>query len=352
VAFAPVIGSSRGALGARVALGCAILLAVSRASPGQAGPRTLVARTPHFAFYNDFETNLNDALVAAGLARGKGRPELFHSDADAPCFDKQPEAHRAAWDGAVDYYAKIISPAGWSARPQFLIRVRLVGFHAEEEDAAAADFVEIARAFRAAAAPAYRACRWTAQGEKNRRWISALEPKLAADEEAMADRLAGLYQKQWRVLPILVDAVETVDWSGANTAWSDTGQGDVLISSAIPDASAFETLFHEASHLLMDRGDPVRLALDKAAKAASYRPPDDLWHVVLFYTTGEAVRRLFDGRGQSAYTPMLYEIFDRGSWTQYRGPLEKSWRPYVEGKRKLGEAAARLVADLRKAERR
>jgi hypothetical protein len=73
--------------------------------------------------------------------------------------------------------------------------------------------------------------------------------------------------------------------------------------------------------------------------------------VVLFYTTGEAVRRVVDERGPagvSAYTPMLYEIFARGTWAEYREALEECWRPYVDGKRPLAEAATSLIAALRK----
>jgi hypothetical protein len=56
------------------------------------------------------------------------------------------------------------------------------------------------------------------------------------------------------MLPILVDVVETVNWSGATTSWSDAGQGDILISNPPQGTAAFEVLFHEASHLLLDRG--------------------------------------------------------------------------------------------------
>jgi len=337
---------------ARVSLGCWMLLFLPGVSPGQTAQRTPVVTTPHFALYSDFDTNLNDALIAAGLARTKTKPELFRSGAETSCFDKLPPSARAAWDGAVAYYAQIISPVGWSARQQFLIRMQLVGFDADWRGGDATEFVEIARSFRAVATPAYEACRWKVQDEKNRRWIVDLKQALGADEERLASRLEQLYQKRWNTLPILVDVVETVDWSGANTSWGDSGQGDILISSSVQGAPAFETLFHEASHILMDRSAPVRQALEQAAKAVDFRLPNDLWHVVLFYTTGEASRRLLDDRGQSGYTPMLYEIFGRGDWVEYREALEGSWRPYVDGKRSLDEAANDLIAALRRQELR
>jgi hypothetical protein len=316
---------------------------------GQAAERIPVATTTHFAFYSDFDTNLNDALIAAGLARKNGKPELFHSGAEAPCFEKLIPSERVAWDAAVDYYAKIISPAEWYARQQFLIRLQLVGFETDPKDPEDVQFLALARSFRDVAAPAYKACRWKEQDEKNRRWIAEQKPRLDSDEEKITSRLVQLYQKQWKTLPMLVDVVETVDWSGANTSWSDSGHGDILISSTTQGDAAFETIFHESSHVLMDRGDPVRESLEAAAKAADYKLPNDLWHVVLFYTTGEVVRTVLGENGSRDYKPMLYEIYERGGgWTQYREILELIWQPYVQGKQSLADAATSLVAELKK----
>jgi hypothetical protein len=94
----------------------------------------------------------------------------------------------------------------------------------------------------------------------------------------------------------------------------------------------------------------VRQALERAAKAVDFRLPRDLWHVVLFYTTGEAVRPVLEERDAQGYTPMLYGIFARGTWREYRQAIESSWRPYLDGKQTLGEAAAGLIAALPKPE--
>src|SRR5260221_3944334 len=100
----------------------------------------------------------------------------------------------------------------------------------------------------------------------------------------------------------------------------------------------------------MGRNAPVRQALESAASAAQWRLPGDLWHVVLFYTTGEAVRHILDEAGKPGYTPMVFAIFDRGAWPGYRKPIESAFRPYLDGTRTLPEAAAGLVEELRKAE--
>jgi len=324
-----------------------MLLSAPAVARAQAPARSPVLTTAHFAFFSDFDTNLNDALIAAGLARKRAKPELFRSGPEVPCFGKLPRSVRAAWDGAVNYYAEIISPGGWTTREQYLIRVRLAGFDEELKDEDG-EFVELARNFMAAATPAYRACRWTDQDGRNHRWIEDLEPRLSADERRIALRLQELYQKQWNGLPIPVDIVETVDWSGANTILRNPTGGHLLISNATQGPAALEVVFHEASHLLMGVDSPVRLALDAAAAADDWKMPGDLWHVVLFYTTGEAVRRILEDGGNPGYRPMLDEIFDRGTWVGYRQALESDWRPYLDGDRTLPEAAAGLVGALRK----
>jgi hypothetical protein len=330
----------------KAALILGLLLSAANLGLGQPSRRAPLAATPYFAFYSDFETNLNDALINIGVARKFRKPQLFHDGDETACFNKLPAPVRSAWERAADYYAEIISPSGSNSRERYLLRVQLAGLTEELQDADARQFVELAQNFRAAAAPAYRACRWAAQNEKNREWIEAAKTQLAAEEQTVAARLQQLYQKQW-TLPIPVDVVQTVDFSGANTILGKPGSGHILIAIENDPAYALEVVFHEASHILMDHGDPVREALNKAASAADFKQPGDLWHVVLFYTTGEAVRRILRQDGKPEYKPMLYAMFDRGIWANYRDALEKSWKPYLENRQTLPQAAAGLIEVLK-----
>lgn len=328
-----------------IVLALGTLLTAPSASLGEERERTPIATTPHFAFYSDFATNLNDALIASGAARQQERSELFHSGPEKDCFDGLPVAERAAWDRAVDYYAEIISPSGAFAREQGLLRRRSIGLP-DPESAEDRRFIKIAGGFRAAAMPAYEACRWATQNAQNRRWIEELTALLAIHEKTIASTLAELYDKPWRGLPIPVDVVETVDWAGGNTVSLRPG-GHTLITSSAPGYQghgALEMVFHEASHLLMTQNDPVWRALDEAAEALGQPTPEDLWHVVLFYTTGETVRRVLDEAGESGYTPVVYEIFERSrSWGRYQDAIERIWPAYLDGKRTLSETAADLI---------
>jgi hypothetical protein len=327
-----------------VALGLGMVLLGADTVLAQDDRSAPLAATPHFAFHSDIATNLNDALVVAGSARNDDKPELFHAGSEeGACFAELPPSVRAGWDLAVDYYARIISPVSWMKRQQYLLRVDLAGFD-DEVDARARGFFDIARGFRAAALPAYEACRWSSQDAENRRWIDALTPRLAAHESAIAGRLEELYQVPWHGLPIRVDVVATAPAQGANSLISPP---HILVSSSIEEGDALEIVHHEASHTLMSRNDPVRQAFADAARELDLRVPGDLWHVVLFYTSGEAVRRTLDEAGQPDYSPFMYahDLWD-GRWGGYREAIEDHWPAYLDGTRTLPEAATDLLQSL------
>ena len=114
--------------GTRIVLALGMLLLSSNTALAEDGEQSLVETTPHFAFYSDFATNLNDALIAAGSARNDDAPELFHNGSEEEsCFLDLPSSVRTGWDLAVDYYAKVISPNSWLGRQQYLLRADLAG---------------------------------------------------------------------------------------------------------------------------------------------------------------------------------------------------------------------------------
>jgi hypothetical protein len=326
----------------------ALLFFLAGSSLAQSPQRVPAASTTYFALYSDFELNLNDALTNTGVARRFHKPQLFHDGDEVACFGKLPAFTRSAWERAVDYYGENISSTSPISRQRYLVRVQLVGFNDELKSEEDRQFADIARSFRAAAAPAYRACRWATQDETNRKWIEAAKVQIAADEQKAAARVQALYRKKWTALPIPVDVVQTVDFSGANTILGKPGTGHILVANENEMPYVLEVVFHEASHILMDHDDPIQLALAKAAQTANFKLPSELWHVVLFYTTGEAVQRVMADDGKPGYKPMVYGIYARGAWVEYRSALESAWTPYVDGKHSLAEAAAALIEELKK----
>jgi len=73
----------------------------------------------------------------------------------------------------------------------------------------------------------------------------------------------------------------------------------------------------------------------------------DLWHVVLFYVTGEVTRQQLEAQHIN-YVPYLYAngLFD-SAWPAYRDPIEQQVRPFVEGRITYEEMATNLATALR-----
>ncbi len=319
-------------------------LAAVLLSSALAQAREPVATSERFAFYSDFETNLNDALIAAGVARRFGRDELFSAGDEQACFEALAPALQAGWRLAVSYYAEIISPHEFNDRQQYLIRLSLAGLG--HEDARAVEFLDLAASFRRAASPAYAACRWAAQDAENRRWIDDVSSQLSKYESEIAGRLAELYQQAWPDQRLDVDVVATVSWAGANSSFPDGSAGHLLISSGTAGHEALETVFHEASHGFMLRHAPLQDALAEAAERLGVRVPDGLWHVVLFYTTGETVRAVLGAAGEPGYEPMIYEIYGRSRWGDYREAMDAAWPSYMDGKTSALETAMALIGQI------
>jgi hypothetical protein len=134
--------------------------------------------------------------------------------------------------------------------------------------------------------------------------------------------------------------VSNVGWAGAYTT-----DGPVRITISSTDAgnqgvAAVEVLFHEALHGMIAN---LQRAISEECRKQNVRlPRHDLRHAVLFYTTGEFVRRHFSG-----YVPYAYRngLWNR-AWPMSIGPLERDWKPYRDGKGSFAAAVKTLVSDV------
>lgn len=80
----------------------------------------------------------------------------------------------------------------------------------------------------------------------------------------------------------------------------------------------------------------------ECAKKNVLLPRRDLWHAVIFYTTGELVRRELPGYVPYAFKNGLW----KRAWPMYLGPLERDWQPYLDGKSSFHAVIAALVNDV------
>ena len=204
------------------------------------------------------------------------------------------------------------------------------------------------------AATVYRAHWWADQDRTNRQWIAQVAPMVRQMGVQLSAQLSEVYQRPWPPGRLRVDVVWYGGPYGAYTSFSPV---HVTLSShdvRNQGIYGFEVLFHESSHAL---ASAVNEAIAAEFRNRDKPIPRDLWHALLFYTTGELVRRdlaygtmtlsALQGTDPSHYEPYATRFgLYSGGWDRFHGMLDLYWRPYLDGKVSFDTAVARLAAAM------
>lgn len=313
-----------------------LLIALTTPSLIAQGSKELVLDQPPFAVHSAFWPNLHHLLWAEAWAR---RPQSEENAAGAlpePLITAElTDEERRAWDAAISYYDEEIA----DLHPLFEMRSIRKTMIAAGTDLPATGLVPAHREVLVGAA-VYRKYWWPVHDAANRTWVVDSLSKVALLTPAVPERLARLYRMPWFTSTVRVDVVRVANREGAFTS-IDPAPAHITIASSAPAGQgwmAAEILFHESSHALA-----WPLMDDFAAELRTQRKVSrHLWHVALFYLTGEVVRQALAQRGV-AYEPYLYNtgLFDR-AWPELRAPIETHWKPYVNGE-VLRDVAVRNV---------
>ena len=334
---------------------------------------------PTFEFHSGFWVNLHHFLYLQGRLRSSRIPFANSSEPDEatrPEFnspasiDGLSPADLKAWNAAVDLYAN-----DWSSRNLLLnSEMTIVNNRLAELETCASLLGKPGEACTAglrpelvaaldAAAPIYRARWWPEHDRQNRAWIAHVDPLVRRFGSALSEALVDAYQRRWPTDPLRIDIVWYAGPLGSYTSIDPFHATISSHDSRNQDFAAFEILYHESSHTL---AEGVNQAIAEECKRRGVPIPRDLWHAIVYYTTGELVRRTLGGtaaqaRGQGAsagqgasrgatarsYIPYanVNGIYDRG-WSNYQQLLVRYWQPYLDGQMPFDAAISRIIAAL------
>ena len=324
---------------------------------------------PIFQFHSGFWLNLHHFLyLQARLREGElisrndsSKPAGSTGAAAPPAKDSAANPPDApAGQAAVDYYAKNLAHRDLLFdNGMVLIENRLADLEAcpdlsgyQAPACSSGLRPEMITALEGAA-PIYRARWWATDDQRNREWMAQVTPYIHSMGSLVAEQLEAIYHANWPKDPTRVDVVTYAGPFGAYTTLDPTY---VTVSSTDPrnqGLSAFEILFHEASHQL---ATSVQDAIVKVCHQEDIPIPRDLWHALLFYTTGEVVRRTLarseapstpSAAHPASYTPYAARngLYTRG-WEDYQRALIAYWQPYLDGRDTFDHAIASVVAAL------
>jgi hypothetical protein len=314
--------------------------------------------SPAFEFHSGFWVNLHHFLYLQGRLRHAGASSVPAADpqdayAKPISLDGLTPSQQKDWNAAVDAYA-----ARWSSFDLLDNNLELIDNRLAELENCAdlsgkgptqciSGLQPPMIAALEAAAPIYRAHWWPQQDRENRAWIANVAPFVRKMGEVIGNELTETYLTPW---PQGVLRVDVVGYAGTQGAYTTLVPLHIFISSNDPrnqDIAAFEVLFRQASVSLA--GD-LNEAISAQCRRLDIPIPRDLWQAMLFYTTGELVRRsLADNptfSGGAPYVPYAYRngLFAHG-WSNYQPLLERYWQPYLDGQLGFDAAISRILAD-------
>jgi hypothetical protein len=300
----------------------ALYLLISLLSHGQTTQTT-------FDFRSGIWLNLHHTLYnqASGIKAGRVPDHSALSPAETP-----------VWNQALEYYGRslvnhdLLEPA--------MVRInQALALAANASDLQAPGLSKDMDQILEAVAPIYRARWWPEHEGKNREWVASATPLITKNENVLKSALSRAYDTPWPKSPVRVEVSYYVT---GNSAYTSLDPVLITVSSGSQrnqGSAALENIFHEAGHALVQKAFAEIAKNEKSLKKdLKYR---DLWHALVFYTTGEIVRKQVPELEPYA---MKYGLWE-SAWPQVLPLMEKNWKPFLEGKGAFKDAIKQLVAD-------
>ena len=296
---------------------------------------------PIFIFHTDeFWLNLHHFLYVLGRAQNKTNDTAREAVTGAPADQEKGLAaltasERNIWNEAVSAYASGISKKDLVFDDPLTELTKALAQAGDARSLESAGVDPATAAILQRAAPVYRKAWWTRHKSANQAWVSAMQRYVDQHGPTVLSFITRAYQFKWPEAGYAVHLSAFANWAGAYS----TGVG-VLVISSLNEGNkgpyGLETLFHESMH---QWDSQVFEAIRTHARASNKLVPRGLSHALIFFTAGEAVRKVIPDHVPYAEK---FGVWQRGMM-QFKSPIEQTWKPYLDGKGTRDEALAELI---------
>ncbi|GAC1617197.1 MAG: hypothetical protein NVS9B13_03580 [Candidatus Acidiferrum sp.] len=316
---------------------------------------------PVFELHSGFWVNLHHTLYYQARQRSVS-PEspLVGEKGSGPVLQRAPgliaaltPGEQRAWDDAVSFYAANYASKDLQFSTELAVLKNQLGefdscdeLTGKKKKTCDAGLPGKIGQVLESVASVYRSHWWAGHDRVNRLWVARVAPLVREQGVGLSERLAGIYRTHWPKEKIRVDVSFYANAAGAYTTLEP-----LRVTIASGDArnqgpAALEVLFHEASHGI---AQPVEAAILRECHQRDKAIPRDLWHALIFYTTGEVIRPVMSGDSpdDTNYVPyaVRQDLYKRG-WEDYLKLLTKFWQPYLDNKSTFDDSIARMVSAL------
>lgn len=299
---------------------------------------------PLFEFHSNFWVNLHQTLLEEALLRA-GKPDR-RLQANAPLAASQmSRLEESRWNAAVTFYATHFGTLRQHGNDQLIGINDMLAMQPDGGGSlGSAGLSPPLVVVLSGAAPVFRKYWWSAQQQSNMKWIASQRARLHGLGPGLAAAMGRDLRQSWPARPIHVDVCYYVP---------DIGFAFTILPPHITYASddlshqgltGFELLFHEASHTFADE---EQRALARACRAQG-KDCGDLWHTLLFYTSGVELGRLLPPGERAGFVPYAYKygLYTRGDWVRYHRVLATDWQAYLDGKTSFDAAIGAMATHL------
>jgi len=347
-----------------------LVSALFLASAAAAQDESQAAPLPVFEFHSGFWLNLHHTLYRQARLQRSSAAGANAVNATAGMTSLSP-AEARAWNSALAFYSKTYADKDLTVSLEMILIKNQLGDFETCEDLSGTRKKNCDAGLPAqltqtleSAAPVYRAHLWSEHDRSNRRWIAAVAPLVRRSGLDLSHRLAEIYETAWPKERIRVDVASFASSTGAYTTLDPLRVTISATDARNQGAEALEVLFHEASHGI---ADVVQDAIFRECRQRDKPIPRDLWHALLFYTTGEVIRPVAANSPapatsssspdpsssspsssiSSGYVPYAVRegLYKRG-WENYLRLLTQYWQPYLDGRVDFSDAVAHMVSAL------
>jgi len=320
---------------------CAILLWTTCAAVSVSAQKTQTPPRTIFVYHTDeFWLNLHHFLYVLGRAQNKTTDSSREAVIKAPADQDKglatlSEAERKVWNEAVAAYAAGLSKKDLVFDDPLPELTKALAQADESRSLAGTSVDPATAAILQRAEPIYRKVWWPAHKRANRAWRDSIQKLVRRHGPTVLSFITRAYGFSWPEAGYGVHISGYTNWAGAYST-----KGDLLVLSSLSEGEqglyGLETIFHEGMH---QWDSQMFDAIRTQARLHNKFAPRGLSHALIFFTAGEAIRHVAPEHVPYAEK---FGVWERGL-TQFKQPLEQTWKPYLNGKGTRDEALAELI---------
>jgi len=294
-----------------------------------------------FVYHTDeFWLNLHHFLYVLGRAQNKTTDSSREAVIKAPAEQDKGlatlgEAERKVWNEVVSAYAAGVSKKDLVFDDPLPAITKALAEAGETHSLAGTPVDPATAAILQRAEPIYRKVWWPAHQKANRAWRDSIQKLVHRHGPRVLAFITRAYGFNWPEAGYGVHIAAYTNWAGAYST-----RGDLLVLSSLTEGEqglyGLETIFHEGMH----QWDSQMFDVIRAqARLNNKVVPRGFSHALIFFTAGEAIRRVAPEHVPYAEK---FGVWERGLM-QFKHPLEQAWKPFLEGKGTRDEALADVI---------